>query len=172
MFCSNCGERIENADVCPNCGHQQTADTETMNSSGTTAHGTNAQPTVAATATSAESFPTASIEEHVAGALAYVLGWITGIIFLILDKREFVRFHAAQSLLATGVLSILSFIASRIFRLLFWRAWFIFSGILIIFNLAIVGLAVFLIYQAYQKKRFKLPIIGDLAEKLIQSFKV
>ena len=38
------------------------------------------------------------LSENVAGLLCYILGWITGLIFLLIDKRPFVRFHAAQSI--------------------------------------------------------------------------
>jgi hypothetical protein len=43
--------------------------------------------------------PTAGLQENVAGLLCYILGWVTGIIFLLIDKRPFVRFHAAQSII-------------------------------------------------------------------------
>ena len=47
------------------------------------------------------------MEENVAGLLCYVLGWVTGVIFFIIDKRPFVRFHAAQSIVVFGGIAIL-----------------------------------------------------------------
>jgi len=52
---------------------------------------------VAAVSVPADS-PTAGIEENIAGLLCYLFMWISGLIFLLLDKRPFVKFHAAQSI--------------------------------------------------------------------------
>ena len=46
--------------------------------------------------------PTSGLEENVAGLLCYVLGWVTGLIFFLIDKRPFVKFHAAQSIVHVG----------------------------------------------------------------------
>src|SRR5450755_4405513 len=62
-----------------------------------------AQPPVAPMAAA----PASGLQENVAGLLCYVLGWITGIIFLLIDKRPFVRFHAAQSLVVFGALFVI-----------------------------------------------------------------
>ena len=53
--------------------------------------------------------------ENVAGLLCYSLGWVTGLIFLLIDKRPFVRFHAAQSIVVFGGLHILYYILISIF---------------------------------------------------------
>jgi uncharacterized membrane protein len=53
--------------------------------------------------------------ENVAGALCYVLGWITGLIFFFVDKRPFVRFHAAQSIVVFGALHILLIVMGIVF---------------------------------------------------------
>ena len=55
---------------------------------------------------------TSGLQENVAGLLCYLLGWLTGIIFLLIDKRPFVRFHAAQSIVVFGVLFIIRMILS------------------------------------------------------------
>jgi len=48
------------------------------------------------------------LQENIAGLLCYVLGWVTGIIFLFIEKEnKFVRFHAVQSIVVFGVLSII-----------------------------------------------------------------
>jgi len=94
---------------------------------------------------------------NVAGALSYVLGFITGVIFLIISKDKFVRFHAMQSI----IVSVLLWIVDYALGMFFYR-WFYFSGF---YSLAVLALFIFLIYQAYQNKLFKLPVLGDLAEK-------
>ena len=53
--------------------------------------------------------------ENVAGLLCYVLGWVTGLNFFLIDKRPYVRFHAAQSIVVFGGLHIIQIILDRIF---------------------------------------------------------
>ena len=65
------------------------------------------------------------MDENVAGLLCYSLGWVTGLIFLLIDKRPFVRFHAAQSLVVFGGLHIVYYILSTIF----------FVGVVLVFRL-------------------------------------
>lgn len=93
------------------------------------------------------------IEPKVAGLLCYLLGWVTGVIFLILEKEDkFVRFHAVQSTITFGIVFIIYII---FFWLpLFWILW-----------LLAAILWVVLMYKAYQGEKYKLPVIGDLAEK-------
>jgi uncharacterized membrane protein len=96
------------------------------------------------------------LEGNVAGALTYALGWVTGVIFLLIEKdSKFVRFHAMQS--------ILTFVAITVIQ---WILAFAHLGILtLIVWLLSVGLWIFLIIQAYQGKLFKLPVVGDIAAK-------
>ncbi len=54
--------------------------------------------------------PASGLQENLAGCLCYALGWLTGIIFLLIDRRPFVRFHAAQSIVVFGALTILRFV--------------------------------------------------------------
>lgn len=94
------------------------------------------------------------LEENVEGALCYLLGFITGILFYFLEKRsEFVRFHATQSTILFIGLCILSY--------LFMFVPFLGSVISIISLL----LWLFLMYKAYEGERYKLPVVGDLAEQ-------
>jgi uncharacterized membrane protein len=93
--------------------------------------------------------------QNMNAALAYLVGWVTGLIFLLTEKEnDFVRFHAAQSVIVFGALTILNFIP-----VVGWAL----SPIL-----ALVGLVlwVFLMYNAYQGQRYSLPMIGDYAEQL------
>ena len=112
----------------------------------------------------------AGLTPNVAGALAYLVGAITGILFLVIDpfkNDRFVRFHAFQSIFFN-----LAWIA-------FWIVWMIVGimlgaishGLFFIIQLPInllvtVGgfcIWIYLMYQAYQGKTFQLPIIGPLA---------
>ena len=64
------------------------------------------------------------IPENVAAPLSYVLGWITGLIFLLIDKRSYVRFHAAQSLIVFLGLHILRAVLGVIFGVGWWFGGF------------------------------------------------
>ena len=98
------------------------------------------------------------LEENIEGALCYLLGWLTGIIFYLLEKNsDFVKFHARQSILTFLPLSILAFIISWIPFL----GWII-GGLIWLLTLI---LWLVLMIKAYQGEKFKLPIVGDIAER-------
>src|SRR5262244_3627402 len=83
-FCRSCGQEVGTAAFCSKCGASQ---------------GTEVAPAGAgAPAASVAVTPTEGIQENVAGLLCYLFGWISGLIFLLIDKRPFVRFHGAQSI--------------------------------------------------------------------------
>ena len=99
------------------------------------------------------------LDENVAGALTYALGWITGLGFLVTEPaNKFVRFHALQSLIVFGGLSIAWFIAMSI-PLLGWAIAFV-----VIPPLSAV-LWLLLMFKAYQGARFKVPFAGDVADQ-------
>jgi uncharacterized membrane protein len=95
---------------------------------------------------------------NVAAALAYVLGWISGAVVLVLERdNRFVRFHALQSVLVFGVLSVAWFVGLSI-PVLGWLVSFI-----VIPPLSAV-LWLLLMFKAYQGERFKVPFAGDVAD--------
>jgi uncharacterized membrane protein len=99
------------------------------------------------------------LDENVAGALSYALGWITGIGFLLTEPaNKFVRFHALQSVIVFGGLSLAWFIAMSI-PLLGWAIAFV-----VIPPLSAV-LWLLLMFKAYQGARFKVPFAGDVADQ-------
>jgi uncharacterized membrane protein len=101
------------------------------------------------------------LQENLAGLLCYVLGWITGIVFLIIEKEnKFVRFHAVQSIVVFGAYTILSIILGFIP----FVGWIINS----LLGIAAFILWIVLMYRAYQGKMFKLPIAGNIAENQIK----
>jgi uncharacterized membrane protein len=98
------------------------------------------------------------LEQNVAGLLCYVVGWITGLIFFLVEKdNKFVRFHAMQSIIVFGGLSVIGIILGMI-PILGWIA-----GALL-WLLAVI-LWILLMVKAYQNTWYKLPWVGDLAEK-------
>jgi uncharacterized membrane protein len=100
------------------------------------------------------------IDENIEGLLCYVLGWISGIVFLILEKEnQFVRFHAMQSLATFLGLFIILFVVGMI-PLIGW--FFHMIGWIIM-----VILWIWLMVKAFKGERYKLPVVGDFAEKQI-----
>lgn len=102
---------------------------------------------------------TTGLKKTTAGALAYVLGPITGIIFLIIEKDPFVRFHAMQSIV--------------VFVALFVLQWVLGVTIILLPLAAIVGLASFilwlmLIYKAWQGEEWEVPVIGKFARNFLK----
>jgi uncharacterized membrane protein len=106
------------------------------------------------------------MQPNVAAGLSYVLGWITGIVFFLMEKQNrFVRFHAMQSILFFGGLTVLNIILSIIGNL----DIVLLSGVAQILG-SLIGLVGFvgwiiLMINGFQGKYFKLPIVGDYAEK-------
>jgi uncharacterized membrane protein len=98
------------------------------------------------------------LEPNVAGFLCYLLWWITGIVFLVIEKDDkTVRFHAWQSIITFGAISILQIILNFIPVI----GWII--GLIL--WIASVILWIILMVKAYQGELYKLPVIGDIAAK-------
>ena len=152
-FCSSCGTEVAGAAFCPKCGAAQS---------------------VAASAPVAAS-PTAGMEENIAGLLCYIFGWVSGLIFLLIDKRPFVKFHAAQSIAFNIAIfavyvafAIVGFVFTMITAMLHFPV-----GFLMVFLWPIIGIGVlitwiFLMYKAYSHEKFKLPIIGNMVEGMVK----
>ncbi|UCD14321.1 MAG: DUF4870 domain-containing protein [Thermoplasmatales archaeon] len=105
--------------------------------------------------------------ENIEGALCYLVGWITGIVFYIVEKdNKFVKFHAMQSILVFLPLTILAWIFGGFFgAFAFWSGlWFLWWISGLIWIIAII-LWLILMLKAYQGEKFKLPVVGDIAEK-------
>ena len=143
-FCKACGTELGGAAFCPKCGASQTA---------------SAVPMATAPAASSE-----GLAENVAGLLCYVLGWLTGIIFILIDKRPFVRFHAAQSIVVFGALTILKVglgIVMGIGGFVGFGLWAMISMVLGLLGLV---LWILLMIKAYQHELFRVPIVAPIAD--------
>jgi uncharacterized membrane protein len=163
-FCASCGTALaEDIRFCQSCG-SPTAST------GLTSVSASAGSGAVVAISSPANVEQKTMETNLVGALTYLAGFITGIIFLVLDpykSNSFVRFHAFQS------------IFFNVAWIAFWILWMILSAVLtpltagvfglialpvmLIFSLGGFGIWAFLMYQAYQQKLFKLPIVGRFA---------
>lgn len=149
--CSKCGATIESDDLkfCPQCG--------------------NAVQEGAEVPVSKPAAPSGGMEDNIAGLLCYIAGFITGIIFLVIEpynRKPFVRFHAFQSIffnVAAVILMIVLGILGVVFAFIGLAG--IFFPINMLIWLGILALWIVLMVKAYQKQKWLLPIIGGLAEK-------
>lgn len=111
--------------------------------------------------------PVGGLEPNIAAMLSYLLfGWIGGVIMYLTQKDREVRFHAAQSILTFGGLTIISW-GVGIMNAFAASAGLVMVGSLIsmLIGLLSLGLWIFLSIQGYQLKHTKLPIVGDIAEQ-------
>jgi len=151
-FCAKCGGQLaEGASFCASCG--------------TPAGGSGVASATPAAASGAMS-------SNIAALLTYILGFITGIIFLVIDPYKndrFVRFHAFQSIFLSVVWIAFRLVWGSIVVGLIWSPFSplgAFLGLIsMLVSLAFLACVIFLMYKAYNNERFKLPVIGDLAAK-------
>lgn len=113
------------------------------------------------------SAPAASgLQENVAGLLCYLLGWLTGIIFLLIDKRPFVRFHAAQSIVVFGFLFVIRLVLIFGLSGSFFGYWAFYGIISLLISLLTLAAWVILMIQAYQGKWFEIPGASGIARNI------
>ncbi len=151
-FCGKCGAQVNEGTVfCSKCG----------------------APVAAAPQGAPPPVPNApagtAMSPNVAGLLCYVLGFITGIIFLVLEPYKndrFVRFHAFQSIFFSVAMTVFWIVWTNLFWLIpFGFLMTLFGLIGMLVWLAVLGLWLFLMFKAYNGERFMIPVIGDLAAK-------
>lgn len=161
--CQSCGaEMVADTRFCQSCGAPRTRGVEPSVSS--------LDSPAAVVASPLGQTRSKAMDTNVVGALTYLAGFVTGIAFLVIDpykSNSFIRFHAFQS------------IFFNIAWVAFWIVWMILSAVvapltagifgliavplMLVFSLAGFGIWLFLMYQAYQQKLFKLPIVGKFA---------
>ena len=147
-FCSNCGAQVDGK-FCPSCGKPFEGEAQAS------PNASYQQPAAAPPAAG-------GMEANVASTLCYVLGFITGILFLILEpynKNRAIRFHAFQSIF----LSVAMIAISMALNIILPFAMLFVVGPL--FSLAGFVLWIFMLVKTYQNQKVVLPVIGPLAEK-------
>ena len=120
---------------------------------------------------------TFGLDENVASAATYVLGWITGILFFVMEKdNKTVRFHAMQSILTFLPLMILGWIIGAVVTMMTFGMglygavgiWAILGLIVTLIWIVMLLLWLFLMYKAYQGEKFLVPIVGAIAESQVK----
>jgi uncharacterized membrane protein len=115
---------------------------------------------------------------NIAGLLCYVAGWITGMIFYLIDKNNsFVRFHAMQSIIFSGALTIVQVIISVVLPHYYYYDYYDYGGFTLLqfaWLISVINvliwiffgvLSIVLMMKAYQGQKYRLPIAGRLAEQ-------
>jgi uncharacterized membrane protein len=169
-FCPNCGASVEGR-FCAKCGTSVGAAPPGQPPPPGPTPGYQQQPGYQQPGAQQYAAPTATsggLTENVAGALCYLIGLVTGILFLVIapyNQSKFVRFHAFQAIFFhVGMIGFWI-----VFTIISFAMPFGLHLLLTLISLVIwlggIALWLFLMYKAYSNERFKLPIIGDLAEK-------
>lgn len=111
------------------------------------------------------------LNENIAGALSYFLGFVTGLIFYLIEEdNKFVRFHAVQSMIVFGGIFVLSFLlgfAQIFFELIPFVGWLlglVFGLISLLLGPIAFVLWIVLMFKAYKGQRYMLPVAGEIAE--------
>ena len=122
------------------------------------------------------------MDANVAALLSYIFTWLTGLIFFLIEKESrYVRFHAMQAILLgvafiiiwfvlnfiLGALLFSSVTAAGLFGMIFASGTMagMLGMIMMLIWLAFLGIIILCCVKAYQGQMFKLPIIGDMAER-------
>lgn len=110
------------------------------------------------------------LDPKLAGLLCYILGLITGLIFFLIEKsNDVVRFHAAQSIVFCGsviVLWIVLMILGLILTSISWTLGNLYGLLTLLVWLGLFVVWVVLLIKGYSGTKWKLPVIGDLAERM------
>jgi uncharacterized membrane protein len=167
-FCGSCGTQMnDEATLCKTCGKPSSPDVVSASVLDSTAPDSTAHK---ANSTSATTPSSAGISPNVAGALSYLFGALSGIIFLLIDpfkSDRFVRFHAFQSIFfSLGWIGL--WVVGETAMVLFEAITAGFLAVLIIplsliFTLGSLGYWFFLMYKAYSGQQYRIPWIGRIA---------
>ncbi|MCX6694911.1 MAG: DUF4870 domain-containing protein [Candidatus Altiarchaeota archaeon] len=116
-------------------------------------------------------------DDNIMGAIAYLLGWLTGLIMYVMykEKSKFVTFHGLQSI----ILSVVEFVVFFVLAIFIWIVGMILGAVsfgigfivvpigMLLILVLYLAVTVFLMYKAYMGEKYKLPVIGEYAEKYV-----
>ena len=119
------------------------------------------------------------LDENIAALLSYLFGWVSGLVFFLIEKdSKLVRFHAMQSILFCVVIAVLS-VALWILSFLFLVVAAMLPDIMgsligllatllwLVFSVALLIAWILCLVRAYQGQFYKLPVVGNMAEKIV-----
>ena len=113
------------------------------------------------------------LDQQLERLLCYLGWWVTGLVFLFVEREDRdLRFHAAQSLVVFGTISIVFFLwGSATAVVLFWlpQSFQLFQAVGNLLWLATVILWLFLLMKAWRGETWRVPVAGDLALKIART---
>jgi uncharacterized membrane protein len=153
VFCVKCGQRLKPTTPPPShifCGKCGQSLPHADGTPGTTDHAD------------------AVIPLNYAGPLSYVFGWVSGIVVYFMDKRPAVRFHAVQSIIVFGVLTVGGFISGRMSNKFFMESQQQIASIVAFSCFALIcftslALWIVLMIKSFERKPFRVPIAASIA---------
>jgi uncharacterized membrane protein len=111
------------------------------------------------------------LDANIAALLAYVMTWLSGLVFYLMEKENrFVRFHAMQAILLGATIVVVLIVFSVIWTITAYISWILgsFFGLLgVLVWLVLLAAWIMCMVKAYQGQQFKLPLLGDIAENII-----
>ena len=170
-ICTKCGAMVPDGGAfCGSCGSPAT--TQAAATAMPAATAVPAAAPAAAVPGASVARVSAGLSMNLAAALSYSLGLITGILFLVLEpwkSNRFVRFHAMQSVLFSVACIVISIVWSIVVGILvnFTGFWILTVDVplRLLFGLAIFLVWLYVMFQAYSQREYRLPWIGDIAAK-------
>jgi uncharacterized membrane protein len=160
-FCQNCGAEVTGR-FCGKCGSPSGYDPAASSASAGAGY---TEPPPGPAYQAPPPAQTGGMSVNVASALCYVLGLVTGIIFLVLEpynRNRVVRFHAFQSIFLHLSVIVIYMVLFPVIGIVSGGLAFMLSPII---GLVVIGLWLYMMFTAYQNQKVVLPIIGPIAEK-------
>lgn len=128
-----------------------------------------AAPSTQAAPTKSASSDTLGLSSNIGGLLAYVAWWASGVVLFVLEKKDnFIRFHAAQSIVTFGALNVAIFILALFSLIPFAPIRILFMTLYILLWVASAALWIFMMYKAYKGSMLRLPFAGDLVKRIFK----
>jgi uncharacterized membrane protein len=166
-FCANCGAEVSGR-FCQKCGAPLAGPAPGPTPSPTPGevHGTNPLPPAPAYNPS-----NVGMTDNLAGALCYLLGFITGILFLVLapyNQNRLIRFHAFQSIflnIAFVVLEIVIGILAFVLRVIPVLGPLLIAVIYFCIGIGFLVVWLYMMFKTYNGEKVVLPVVGPMAEK-------
>jgi uncharacterized membrane protein len=152
-FCASCGSAVEGR-FCPKCGSAVAGGAQPAPGA----------PMGASTVPPVQTGAAVPMADNVASMLCYILGFITGILFLVIqpyNRNPVVRFHAFQSIFLSVACIAISWALSILFLTISWTLLSLFMLV----RLAMFLFWLYMLLMTYQGKTIVLPIIGPLAQQ-------
>ena len=113
------------------------------------------------------------MEQKIRGLIAYLLGWVGGLVvlFALKDNSDETKFNACQSITISVcgiIISIAASILGTIYTIIFGSSLFVFGLLSYVANIGVFVLGIIGMIKAYQEQKYEIPVISDLTRKVFK----